>query len=179
MSAPFNLRERQAPLKERFTSDPDTAKATMVVRSVTELPANPTRVRIHSDAGNGLSWDVGAHALAAGDGDLPCSGDVFLASLAACQEVTIRMVAAAMGIELTRLELTAEGDMDFRGTMGVDRETPVGFQAIRVTVEIDADAPEDRLQRLIQRAEKYCVVSATLKSPPPVEMTTRVNAGGD
>lgn len=179
MSPPFNLRERQAPLKERFTADPATAKATMEIRSVTEPSANPTRVRVHTDAGGGLSWDVGAHALAAGDGDLPCSGDVFLASLAACQEVTIRMVAAAMGIELTRLELTAEGDMDFRGTMGVDRETPVGFQAIRVTVEIDADAPEDRLQRLIQRAEKYCVVSATLKNPPPVEMTTRVTADGD
>jgi uncharacterized OsmC-like protein len=176
MSAPFNLRERQAPLKERFSAEPSSAKATMTVRSVTEPSANPTRVRIHSEAGNGASWEVGAHALAAGDGDLPCSGDVFLASLAACQEITIRMVAAAMGIELDRLELTVEGDMDFRGTMGVDKETPVGFQAIRVHVKIDADAPEDRLERLVQRAEKYCVVSATLKNPPAVEMTTRVNA---
>jgi uncharacterized OsmC-like protein len=175
MSEPFNLRERQAPLKARFTADPTTAKSTMGILSVTPPSPNPTRVRVHTDVGNGFTWDVGAHALAAGDGDLPCSGDLFLASLAACQEITIRMVAAAMGIELTRLELTVEGDMDFRGTMGVDPETPIGYQAIRVNVEIDADAPEDRLQRLLQRAEKYCVVSATLKNPPQVQMTTRVN----
>ncbi len=113
MSTTFNLRERQAPLKDRFTTDPESAQATMTVRSATDTGTNPTRVRIHTEAGNGVSWDVGAHELAAGDGDLPCSGDIFLASLAACQEITIRMVAAAMGIELTRLELTVEGDMDF------------------------------------------------------------------
>lgn len=175
MSTTFNLRERQAPLKERFTTDPQSAQATMTVRSVTQPSADPTRVRIHTDAGTGVSWDVGAHELAAGDGDLPCSGDIFLASLAACQEITIRMVASAMGIELKRLKLTVEGDMDFRGTMGVDKETPVGFQAIRVNVEIDADAPEDRLERLVQRAERYCVVSATLKNPPAVEMSTTIN----
>jgi uncharacterized OsmC-like protein len=176
MSTVFNLRERQAPLKERFTTDPDSAKATMTVQSVTEASADPTRVRVHTEAGGGVSWGVGAHALAGGEGDLPCSGDIFLASLAACQEITIRMVAAAMGIELKRLALTVEGDMDFRGTMGVDKETPVGFTDIRVHVVIDADAPEDRLQRLMQRAEQYCVVSATLKNPPLVEMTTSVNA---
>lgn len=175
MSTPYNLRERQAPLKEQFTSDPASAKATMTIRSVTETSANPTRVRVHTEAGDGASWDVGAHVLAAGEGDLPCSGDVFLASLAACQEITIRMVAAAMGIELTRLELTVEGDMDFRGTMGIDPDVPVGYQTIRVNVEIDADAPEDRLERLMQRAERYCVVGATLKNPPEVQMTTRVN----
>ncbi len=175
MSSTFNLRERQAPLKERFTTDPESAQATMSVRSVTESGTNPTRVRIHTDAGTGFGWDVGAHELAAGEGDLPCSGDIFLASLAACQEITIRMVAAAMGIELKRLDLTVEGDMDFRGTMGVDKETPVGFQAIRVNVELEADAPNDRLERLIQRAERYCVVSATLKNPPSVEMSTTIN----
>lgn len=175
MSSTFNLRERQTPLKERFVSEPATANATMQIRSVTEASPNPTRVRVHTEAGGGVSWDVGAHELAAGDGDLPCSGDVFLASLAACQEITIRMVAAAMGIELTRLDLTVEGDMDFRGTMGVDPDVPVGYQSIRVNVEIDADAPADRLERLVQRAEKYCVVGATLKQPPQVQMTTKVN----
>lgn len=176
MSSTFNLRERQAPLKERFTADPATARATMTVRSVTEPSPDPTRVRVHTEAGNGVAWDIGAHALAAGDGDLPCSGDIFLASLAACQEITIRMVAAAMGIELKRLALSVEGDMDFRGTMGVDADTPVGYTAIRVNVEIDADAPEDRLQRLVQRAEKYCVVGATLRNPPDVETRTSINA---
>jgi uncharacterized OsmC-like protein len=88
--------------------------------------------------------------------------------------ITIRMVAAAMRIELKRLEVTVEGDMDFRGTMGVDAGVPVGFEAIRVNVTIDADAPADRLQRLIQRAQHYCVVSATLKQPPEVEMNVAV-----
>lgn len=176
MTETFNLRERQAPLKERFTADPSTAKATMEIRSVTPTSPDPTRVRVHTDAGNGVTWEVGAHALAGGDGDLPCSGDVFLASLAACQEITIRMVAAAMGIELTRLALKVEGDMDFRGTMGVDPETPVGYQAIRISIEIDADAPADRLQRLLQRAERYCVVGATLKAPPRVEMSASANS---
>jgi uncharacterized OsmC-like protein len=171
MSTTFNLRERQAPLKERFTTDPSSAQATMTVRSTTAPSVDPTRVRIASDAGGGTVWDVGAHELAGGEGDLACSGDVFLASLAACQEITIRMVAAAMRIELRHLELTVEGDMDFRGTMGVDPDVPVGFQAIRVNVLIDTDAPADRLERLMQRAERYCVVSATLKNPPVIDMS--------
>ncbi len=175
MSVTFNLRERQAPLKERFTTDPASAKATISVRSVTEPSPDPTRVRIQSEAPNGAVMEVGAHKLAGGEGDLPCSGDLFLASLAACQEITIRMVAAAMRIELRHLELTVEGEMDFRGTMGVVPDTPVGFEAIRIAVRIDADAPADRLERLVQRAKQYCVVSATLAQPPVVEMSTTVN----
>lgn len=176
MSTTFNLRELQAPLKERFANDPECAKATMIVRSVTAPSADPRVVRIEAPA-TGAAWDASAHELAGGDGVLPCSGDIFLASLAACQEVTIRMVASAMRIELHRLELTVEGDMDFRGTMGVDKETPVGITDIRVTIEIEADAPADRLERLVQRAEQYCVVSATLKQPPAVTMNVRVNGG--
>jgi len=175
MATTFNLREIQAPLKERFTTDPDSGRATLSVTSSTSASPDPRRVRVRSDGENGASWDVSAHELAGGDGDLPCSGDLFLASLAACQEITIRMVAAAMGIELTRMELTVEGDMDFRGTMGVDKETPVGFTDVRVNVQVDADAPADRLERLVQRAEQYCVVSATLKNAPAVTMTARVN----
>jgi uncharacterized OsmC-like protein len=175
MTTTINLRERQAPLKERFKADPASATATMTVRSVTQQSADPTRVRIQSDAPNDTVWDAGAHPLAGGEDDLPCSGDLLMASLAACQEITIRMVAAAMRIEPQRLELTVEGDMDFRGTMGVDPEVPVGFEAIRVNVTIDADAPADRLERLIQRAEQYCVVSATLKNPPTVEMSISVS----
>lgn len=175
MSVTFNLRERQAPLKERFTSEPESAKSTITVRSITEPSDDPTRVRIRSEAANGAIMDVGAHELAGGEGDLPCSGDLFLASLAACQEVTIRMVANAMRIVLKRLELTVEGDMDFRGTMGVDKETPVGFTDVRVNVAIEADAPADHLERLVQRAEQYCVVSASLKNPPRLTMNVAVN----
>jgi uncharacterized OsmC-like protein len=175
MTTTFNLRERQAPLKERFTADPASAQTTITVRSTTPDSPDPRRVRIQSTGANGAVWDAGAHELAGGDGDLACSGDILLASLAACQEVTLRMVASAMGIELTRLDLTVEGDMDFRGTMAIDKETPVGFTDIRITVEIEADATTDRLERLVKNAERYCVVSATLKNPPVVTMTTRVN----
>jgi uncharacterized OsmC-like protein len=170
MTVSVTLRERQAPLKERYESDPESAKLTNTVRSTTDS-SDPTKVRISSDAGGGVDWDVGAHPYAGGEGDLACSGDVLLASLAACQEITLRMVAAAMGITLEAVELTVEGDMDFRGTMGVDPETPIGFQKIRTTVKVTADAPADRLERLFQRAERYCVVNTTLRNSPIMETT--------
>jgi uncharacterized OsmC-like protein len=129
----------------------------------------PTRCRISTNAGGGVSWEIGAHPYAGGEGDLPCSGDILLGSLAACQEITLRMVAAAMGIKLDRLELTVDGEMDFRGTMGIDPETPVGFQRITTTIRLAADAPADRLERLIQRAERYCVVASTLRNSPEME----------
>ena len=161
----ISLRERQAPLKARYDAEPDSAKVTFTVRSVT-VGDDPTRVRIATDSGDGqplAAWDVGAHPMAGGDGDLACSGDLLLASLAACQEITLRMVASAMGIALDSLDVTVEGDLDFRGTMGIDPETPVGFTAIRTTVKLTANAPEERLQRLAQRAERFCVVAATLR----------------
>lgn len=168
------LRERQAPLKTRFQEDPASAQTTLAVHSVTASGDDPTRVRIASGSVPGVVWEVGAHPLAAGEGDLACSGDLLLGALAACQEITIRMVAAAMGITIDHLDLTVTGDLDFRGTMGIDRETPVGFTAIRVNAHIVADAPPDRLQRLVQRAEHYCVVSSTLHQPPALEMNFTV-----
>lgn len=168
MSETLTLRERQAPLKTRYETDPESAKLTITVRSTTDGD-DPTRCRIGCDAGGGVSWEVGAHPMAGGAGDLVCSGDVLLASLAACQEITLRMVAAAMGIQLDKVEVVVHGDMDFRGTMGTDPETPVGFQRIRTEIRIMADAPEDRLQRLAQRAEHYCVVASTLRNSPEME----------
>jgi uncharacterized OsmC-like protein len=168
MSVSPTLRELQAPLKARYESDPESAKLTITVRSTTG-GNDPTKVRISTDAGGGVDYDVGAHPYAGGEGDLACSGDLLLAALAACQEITLRMVAAAMGITLDTVELTVEGEMDFRGTMGVDPETPVGFQRIRTTVKVKADAPEDRLERLFQRAERYCVVNSTLRNSPVME----------
>lgn len=169
------LRERQAPLKARYETDPESAKLTITVRSTTPDGADPTRVRIGSDAAGGVEWEVGAHPYAGGAGDLACSGDLLLASLAACQEVTLRMVAAAMGITLDEVEITVRGDMDFRGTMGIDPETPVGFQRIRTEIRVVADAPEDRLRRLAQRAERYCVVASTLRQSPVMELSFRVD----
>jgi len=163
------LREKQAPLKARYEADPETAKLTITVRSST-TGGDPTRVAIQTENGK-HEWAAGAHPMAGGEDDLACSGDLLLASLAACQEITLRMVAAAMGIKLEEVELTVEGDLDFRGTMGVDPETPVGFTAIRTTIAITADAPADRLERLAQRAERYCVVASTLRQPPVVTTT--------
>ncbi len=159
------LRERQAPLKAQYDADPESAKLVMTVRGAT-VGNDPTRCTVASvgaDGANAVTWDAGAHPMAGGDGELACSGDLLLASLAACQEITFRMVAAAMGIELRELQVTVEGDLDFRGTMGIDAETPVGFQQIRTSVRFDADAVPDRLQRLAERAERYCVVGATLR----------------
>jgi uncharacterized OsmC-like protein len=159
------LRERQAPLKAQYEADPESAKLVMTVRSAT-TSQNPTRCTVAAIGpmgGQSVAWDAGAHPMAGGEGDLACSGDLLLASLAACQEITLRMVAAAMGIELREVEVNVEGDLDFRGTMGIDPETPVGFQRIRTSIRFDADAPPERLQRLAARAERYCVVGATLR----------------
>lgn len=169
MTATPSIRERQAPIKERFAADPDAGKITIAVDSVTE-GNDPMRVRIAAEADPSWIFDSSAHPLAGGEEKLPCSGDIFLASLAACQEITLRMVAAAMGIELTKAEVRVEGDMDFQGTMGTNPDTPVGFTALRILVDIEADAPADRLERLVQRAEKYCVIASTLRNPPSVEL---------
>jgi uncharacterized OsmC-like protein len=173
------LRERQAPLKERYQSDPETAKLVISVRSASSGD-DPTRCAIatvDSLGPNGVTWEAGAHPMAGGEGDLACSGDLLLASLAACQEITLRMVASAMGIELRNVEVNVAGDLDFRGTMGIDPETPVGFERVRTTIRFDADAPPDRLQRLAARAERYCVVGATLREG--TALTTDIAARDD
>ncbi|MBW3632485.1 MAG: OsmC family protein [Chloroflexi bacterium] len=172
------LRERQAPLKARYESDPESAKLVMTVHSTTagDDPTRCTVASIDGLGGNAVAWDAGAHPMAGGEGDLACSGDILLASLAACQEITLRMVAAAMGVQLQNVEVTIEGDLDFRGTMGIDPETPVGFQQIRTSVRFDAEAPPDRLQRLADRAERYCVVGATLREG--TSLTTSIAARG-
>jgi uncharacterized OsmC-like protein len=175
------LRERQAPLKAQYESDPESAKLTLTVRSVS-AGDDPTRcsiATINSLGPNGLTWHACAHPMAGGEGDLACSGDLLLASLAACQEITLRMVAAAMSIALRDVEVNVEGDLDFRGTMGIDPETPVGFQQIRTTVRFDADASPERLQRLAQRAERYCVVGATLREGTALTTDIAARDGGD
>jgi uncharacterized OsmC-like protein len=164
MSETLTLRERQAPLKARHQDDPESAKLTITVRSTT-LGNEPTRSRISTEAGGGVDWEIGAHPYAGGEGDLACSGDILLASLAACQEITLRMVAAAMGIALEQVEIAVHGDP----------ETPVGFQRIRTDVRIVADAPADRLQRLAERAEKYCVVASTLRQSPEMQLSFHVD----
>jgi uncharacterized OsmC-like protein len=112
---------------------------------------------------------AGLHPKTGGDGSEACSGDMLLEALVGCAGVTLAAVATAMGIELGKTTITAEGDLDFRGTLGVAKDAPVGFRAIRLTFAIDSDAPEDKKKKLIELTERYCVVYQTLKNPPPVE----------
>jgi uncharacterized OsmC-like protein len=168
MTATSTIRERQAPLKAAYQTDPATALQITRVFSTT-TGDDPMRIQIGTDAGNGARWNAAAHPAVGGYDDLPCSGDLLIASYAACQEITLRLVAVAMGITLDKVELTVIGEWDARGTLGVDRETPVGYQRIHTEIKVVSDAPEEQVQKLLDRYERYCVVGATLRTPP--EMT--------
>lgn len=169
------LHERQAALKHRYREDPGAGLQTTAVVSVTGDATDPSRVRIAVDGPSGTVFDIGAHHSVGGDGELPCSGDIFLASLAACQEITLRLVATALGLTLDHLAIRVEGDWDARGTLAVDREAPIGYTAVRVSIDLQTDAPPDKVERLLKSAKRYCVVSATLEDAPPVEITAIVN----
>jgi uncharacterized OsmC-like protein len=180
----LDLRERQRPLKERYRQDPDSARLVHSVHTV-PLPDDPLRSRITSGGhtgGQGHTWEIAAHAMAGGPDGEACSGDVLLAALAGCQEITIKMVAAAMGIALDDLRVTVTGEMDFRGTMGVDRDVQVGYRRIVCEIGIRAQGDPERLRRLVEKAEQYCVVRDTLVRGVPVESRVHVEtpapAGG-
>jgi len=168
--APLTIRELQEPLRKAYQDDPDSAPRTLVVRSVASDLGDPLHCRIAPDSTPDTVWRSGAHPAVGGIGDVPCSADLLLAALAACQEVTIRMVAANQGIELRSLEVVAEGDWDPRGTLAMGREFPVGLTAIRcrTTVGLSDDVAPERAERLLKSAERYCVVLSTLRSGPEV-----------
>jgi uncharacterized OsmC-like protein len=168
------LRERQAALKLKYRVRPDSALITSAVHSVTEEGGDPRRVKIAVDGGNGTVFEIGAHTAVGGDDDLPCSGDVFLASLAACQELTIRLVAAALSLPIHRLIVRVEGDWDVRGTLAIERSSPVGFTDLRVNVELETEGADDRIERLLTSAERYCVVGQTLAHAPEVIFSANV-----
>ncbi len=165
------LSERQASLKQGYREHPELGMQTSAVTSVTSQSDDPTRVRIAVDGIDGAVLDIAAHHAVGGEHPASCSGDILLAALAGCQEITLRMVAAAIGIELRHLAIRVEGDWDARGTLGVDRAPPVGFQAIRVAIEVETDASEEQVARLMKSAERYCVIAATLNAPPQVDVT--------
>jgi uncharacterized OsmC-like protein len=164
------LRDRQSTLKQGYRDDPATAIQTSVAYSVTDQAEDPTRIRIAIDGPTDAVLEIAAHPAVGGLHDLPCSGDILMASLAGCFELTTRLVAAALGMPLHRLDVRVEGEWDARGTLGVDREAPVGYTAIRVIVDIETEGPQDRVDRLVKSAERYCVVSTTLKHPPVLEI---------
>ncbi len=154
------LRTLQAPLKERYTEQPETALLT--------LAANGTLSDgIACSVGTGRAMaDAGLHPLAGGDGSQLCSGDMLLEALVACAGVTLRSVATSLGISVAGGKVRAEGDLDFRGTLAVDRDAPVGFSSIRLSIELDADADEGQLATLGRLTERYCVVYQTLAASP-------------
>ena len=160
------LRALQAPLKERYAQQPEAALVTL---SATATLDDEIACNVHT--GRALA-KAGLHPATGGDGSLLCSGDMLLEALVACAGVTLRAVATALEIRVDGGTLTADGDLDFRGTLGVDREAPVGFASIDLRFELDApEATEEQLATLLKLTERYCVVLQTLRNPPHTTAT--------
>jgi len=155
------LRKLQAPLKARYKEHPQTAKQTF--RAEGTLLQDRPACRIETRFGR---IDAGLHPAAGGDGTDACSGDMLLESLVACAGVTLNSVATAMSIPFRSAKVIVEGDGDFRGTLGTDKEVPVGVTDIRIRFEIDSDASDEQLATLLKLTERYCVIFQTLRSPP-------------
>ena len=158
------LRQVQAPLKARYKDDPAAARQTFHARGT--LRPGTTSCAIENRFAR---FDAGLHPAAGGDGSEACSGDMLLESLVACAGVTFNVVATAMGLPFNRVEVIVEGDGDFRGTLGVAKDAPVGITDIRVRFEVDSPASDEQLATVLRLTERYCVILQTLKSPPRIE----------
>ena len=158
-----SLREMQAPLKTRYRDEPGAALITL--RAEGSLDADAIACRV--ETGRALV-EAGLHPATGGSGLQACSGDMLLEALVACAGVTLRAVATALEFRLKGGSVRAEGDLDFRGTLGVDRAAPVGFSAIRLTFALQTDEPQDRIDSLLKLTERYCVVLQTLRNPPEI-----------
>lgn len=158
------LRALQTPLKERYREEPEAALITL--RAKGRLGENVT---CKIETGKALVA-AGLHPATGGSGFSACSGDMLLEALVACAGVTLNAVATSLGIELRDAVLDAEGDLDFRGTLGVAKDAPVGFRDIRLRISLDSDASEEQLATLMRLTERYCVVYQTLMKPPPIEV---------
>jgi uncharacterized OsmC-like protein len=155
------LRALQAPLKSRYRDDARAAQVTL--RANGRL--GDEKLTCNVQTGRALV-EAGLHPMTGGDGSAACSGDMLLESLVACAGVTLRAVATALDIPVRGGTITAEGDLDFRGTLGVDRAAPVGFSAIRLRFDLDTDATEEQRSTLLKLIERYCVIYQSLKTPP-------------
>ena len=158
------LRALQAPFKERYKKDP--AAALITLRAQGRLGEG---VACRVDTGKAL-LEAGLHPATGGTGLQACSGDMLLEALVACAGVTLKAVATALGVTLQDAKLTAEGDLDFRGTLGIAKDAPVGFREIRLKFDLQADAPEAQIKKLIELTERYCVVMQTLRNATPVKV---------
>src|SRR2546421_602972 len=165
---PEQLKELQAPLKAKYREAPEAAVIT--------LKADGT-------LGDGITCSVqtgkaltaaGLHPATGGNGMAACSGDMLLEALVACAGVTLGAVATAIGVQLRDATIRAEGDLDFRGTLGIAKDVAIGFRSIRMDFDLDTDATEEQITTLLRLTERYCVVYQTLKNPPPIQITRRV-----
>jgi len=162
----MDLKSVQKPLKEKYRADPAASKITLKAKGA--QAGAPIACSV--DIGRAV-YDAQAHSGVGGAGTGACSGDLLLGALAACAQITCQMVATAMGIETSSIEVEVEGDMDLRGTLGISKETPVGFGAIRLRFDVSAPgATPEQLRALSEKTEQYCVVLQTLVHPPRLEM---------
>jgi uncharacterized OsmC-like protein len=159
------LRAMQAPIKERYKTDPKAAYITLRAKGTLD----DSHIACKVETGRALAV-AGLHPATGGSGLELCSGDMLLEALVACAGVTVKAVATALDIPLTSGTVAAEGDLDFRGTLGVAKDAPVGFAQIRLRFDLDTEAPQDKLDQLLKLTERYCVVYQTIKSGPPVEV---------
>jgi uncharacterized OsmC-like protein len=165
------LRALQAPIKDKYRTEPGAAVITLKAQGTIDETAIACKV----ETGRALAV-AGLHPATGGTGLELCSGDMLLEALVACAGVTLKAVATALGVELSKGVVRAEGDLDFRGTLGVDKEAPVGFKAIRLAFDIETAAPEESIAQLIKLTERYCVVFQTLNTRPALRVdVNRVN----
>ncbi|HZQ13714.1 MAG TPA: OsmC family protein [Pseudolabrys sp.] len=157
------LRAMQAPIKQRYKDDPGAAVITLKAKGTLD----DTNIACKVETGRALAV-AGLHPATGGSGLELCSGDMLLEALVACAGVTVKAVATALDIPLRSGKVSAEGDLDFRGTLGVAKDAPVGFREIRLRFDLDTDAPQDKLDQLLKLTERYCVVYQTIKAGPPV-----------
>src|SRR2546423_1736243 len=161
----MDLRSVQKPLKEKYRSDPDASRITITAQGSQAT----TPIACSVDIGRAI-YQAQAHSGVGGAGTAACSGDLLLGALAACAQITCQMVATAMGVPTTRIEVKVEGDLDLRGTLGLSKDVPVGFETIRVHFDIDApEATAEQLRALREKTEQYCVVMQTLTHPPALQ----------
>jgi uncharacterized OsmC-like protein len=159
------LRAMQAPIKDRYKSAPEAALVTLKAKGTLDA----TSIACKVETGRALAV-AGLHPATGGSGLELCSGDMLLEALVACAGVTLKAVATALDIPLKSGVVSAEGDLDFRGTLGVAKDAPVGFARIRLSFDIETDAPQERIDQLLKLTERYCVVYQTIKSAPPIEV---------
>jgi uncharacterized OsmC-like protein len=162
------LRALQAPIKEHYRADPKAA----IIKLQATGTLDGANIACRLETGRALAV-AGLHPAAGGSGMELCSGDMLLEALVACAGVTLKAVATALDITLKSGTVSAEGDLDVRGTLGVAKDAPVGFAQIRLRFDIDTDAPQEKLDQLFKLTERYCVVYQTIKSGPPVEVSLK------